>query len=235
MSQNCELAVLSLLSTTHGRILGFTTTHGIYADERFRFSPNLNVLLGGRGAGKSAAIDLLRFAFEAEPKSDDSNKDVFANRIVGFLESIGEVLVVLLGIDGETYVIVRSGAYQRSSSRATPAFTERAYVYQVAEGKLIPRDRRPQEILGVEFYGQGEAARLADRVYEQLRLIDENLDHSNAEGSIEQAEQQLQLDEQRLLDCQKRLERLSAEAAERTELEKRQDQLAQSLADPIFR
>ena len=52
----------------HGRIVGFTATHGVYPHERFRFSPNLNVLLGGRGAGKSAAIDLLRFAFEAEPR-----------------------------------------------------------------------------------------------------------------------------------------------------------------------
>ena len=50
---------------THARIVGFTTTQGIYANEIFRFSPHLNVLLGGRGAGKSAAIDLLRFAVEA--------------------------------------------------------------------------------------------------------------------------------------------------------------------------
>ena len=31
-----------------------------------------------------------------------------------------------------------------------------------------------------EFYGQGEAARLADRVGEQMRLIDENLDLSTS-------------------------------------------------------
>ena len=33
------------VALTHGRIVGFTTTQGIYADERFRFSPHLNVLL----------------------------------------------------------------------------------------------------------------------------------------------------------------------------------------------
>ena len=33
-------------------------------------------------------------------------------------------------------------------------------------------------MLAIEFYGQGEVAHLADRVDEQLRLIDENLDHA---------------------------------------------------------
>ena len=76
-------------AATHSRIVGFTTTHGIYGDERFRFSPHLNVLLGGRGAGKSAAIDLLRFALEAEPRSDGVISKPFADRIAGFLQMVG--------------------------------------------------------------------------------------------------------------------------------------------------
>ena len=218
----------------HGRIVGFTSTHGIYPDERFRFSPYLNVLLGGRGAGKSAAIDLVRFAFEAEPRADDRNRDVFGNRIVGFLQSIGEVLVVVIGNDGETYAITRSGAYEKSSPRGEPTFTNSAQVYQVSNEELIPRDSRPLEILGVEFYGQGEAARLADRVDEQLRLIDENLDHSSAMTTIAQVEHQLKVDEQKLIDHEQHLEGLRVEAAARTKLEQRRDQLNSSLADPVF-
>ena len=219
---------------THGRIIGFTTTQGIYANESFRFSPNLNTLLGGRGAGKSAAIDLLRFAFEAEPRADDIGNEVFTRRIMSFLQSVGEVLVVVVGTDEQTYVVSRSGAYEVPSARARPVFTKPALVYQVAEGDLIPRHTRPLNILGIEFYGQGEVARLADRVDEQLRLIDENLDHSAATASIADAERHLKEHENRLIECKQCLEALRAEAASRPELEGRRTHLAKSLADPVF-
>ena len=219
---------------THGRIVGFTTTHGIYGDERFRFSPNLNVLLGGRGAGKSAAIDLLRFAFEAEPRLGDENYEVFANRIMGFLQSIGEVLVVVVGTDGQTYVITRSGGYDKPNRRATPTFSDSARVFQVVDGNLILRELRPQDVLGTEFYGQGEAARLADRVGEQMRLIDENLDLSTFNAAIAEAERELIGDENQMIELKQRVEKLQVEAAARPQLEERRDRLAETLDDPIF-
>ncbi len=218
---------------THGRIVGFTITQGIYANERFRFSPNLNVLLGGRGAGKSAAIDLLRFAFEAEPRPDEDNYMVFANRVMAFLQSVGEVLVVVVGTGGETYVITRSGAYN-PSRRAAPTFTDSAQIFQVVDDNLIPRDLRPPDVLGIEFYGQGEAVRLADRVGEQMRLIDENLDHSISTATIAKAERELIKDETQVIEQKRRVEKLRDEAAARPQLEARRDHLAKSLADPIF-
>ena len=219
---------------THGRIVGFTTTHGIYGDERFRFSPNLNVLLGGRGAGKSAAIDLLRFAFEAEPRLCDENYEVFANRIMGFLQSIGEVLVVVVGTDGQTYVITRSGGYDKPNKRATLTFSDSARVFQVVDGNLILRELRPQDVLGTEFYGQGEAARLADRVGEQMRLIDENLDLSTFNAAIAEAGRELIGDENQMIELKQRVEKLQVEAAARPQLEERRDRLAETLDDPIF-
>ena len=219
---------------THGRIVGFTTSQGIYAEERFRFSPNLNVLIGGRGAGKSAAIDLLRFAFEAEPRTDDDNYGVFANRVMAFLQSVGEILVVVVGTDGQNYVITRSGGYDKPNKRATPTFTDSAQVFQVVNDNLVLRDLRPQDVLGTEFYGQGEAARLADRVGEQMRLIDENLDLSVLAATIAEAERELIGDENQVIDLKQSLEKLQVEAATRPQLEERRDRLAETLADPIF-
>ena len=222
------------IAPTHGRIVGFTTTHGIYADELFRFSPHLNVVLGGRGAGKSAALDLLRFAFEAEPRAGDNNNAVFTDRIMCFLQSVGEVVVIAVSTDGETYAITRSGAYEKLSARATPVFTESARVYQVADDNLIQREMHPLDALGIEFYGQGEAALLAERVTEQLHLIDENLDHSEANDSIADSEQQLTIGERQLLEHKQHLGELRVEAAARPQLEERRNHLAESLADQIF-
>ena len=107
-------------------------------------------------------------------------------------------------------------------------------MYQVGDDTLIPRELRPLDLLGIEFYGQGEAARLADRVDEQLRLIDENLDHSNATASIAEAEQQIEVRENLLLEHKQRLEELLADSATRPQLEARRDRLNESLEDPIF-
>lgn len=219
---------------THGRVLGFTTTEGIYADERFRFSPHLNVLIGGRGAGKSAAIDLLRFAFEALPRANNGKSEVFANRIMGFLKGVGDVIVAIVGNDGQRYVIVRSGSYVLSSGRTSAMFTERAEVYQVVGEDLIPRDLRPIELLDIEFYGQGEVVQLADRVDEQLRLIDENIDHADAVAIIVQSETVLVSCASDLLKYKGQLEGLIEVEATRTELEERRDSLAETLGDPIF-
>ena len=217
----------------HGRIVGFTTTHGIYANEQFRFSPHLNVLLGWRGAGKSAAIDLLRFAFESEPNSGDINQGVFSNRIKGFLRSLGEVLVVVEAVDGQTYVIVRAGAYEVGRSHEI-AFRDAAQVYQVVGNELVQRDIHPQDVLSIEFYGQGEAARLADRVSEQLRLIDENLDLSDPLASISDAMQRLANGEDKLIEHKTRIYELQVEVASQPSLEARRDNLVKSLEDPIF-
>lgn len=218
----------------HGRIVGFTTTLGVYPDIRFRLSPHLNVILGGRGAGKSAAIDLVRFAFEAEPVSDDEANKVFAERIAGFLQSVGEVLVVVAAADGETYVVVRRGSFERPSHRSPPRFTDAAQVYQLAGTELIRREMQPQEVLAIEFYGQGEVAQLANRVDEQLRLIDENLDHSRELARIDEAELALAAGESELAQHAQELELLRVEVADGPSLEERRDRLAASLADPIF-
>ena len=219
---------------SHGHILGFTTAEGIYANERFRFSPNLNVILGGRGAGKSAAIDLLRFAFESEPRPNGAISRVYADRIKGFLQSAGEVVVAVVGADGNNYAITRCGAYEMPRAEGAPVFTEPAHVYQVAGDQLIEKEMGPQDVLGIEFYGQGEAAWLATRVDEQLRLIDDNLEVSEIEGAITEAERQLTTDEQRLHECKRKLVELLADAVARPHLEKESEDLGQSLADPIF-
>ena len=223
------------VALNHGRIVAFTTTHGIYANERFRYSPHLNTLLGGRGAGKSAAIDLMRFALEAKVRAGDSNNQIFDNRIRGFLQSVGGVLVVVVGADQNTYLISRSGEYEKPDVRAEPSFTKSAEVFQIIDDALIPRDLRPLDVLGVEFYGQGEVALLADRVNEQLRLIDENLDHSESTDSIARVQKNLIDNELDQLKFTQEIEELRVEAAKEPALEARRCTLENSLADPIFK
>jgi len=212
----------------HPRILGCTTTHGIYPAVRFGFSPNLNVVIGGRGAGKSALIDLIRFALGAEP--DD---ELYAKRIAGFLESVGEVLVLVKASDGREFAIVRSGAY--AQTRNVTTFTSPPIVYLVVdEATVVETEWEPSEVFPAEFYGQGEVSLLTRNVFEQLRLIDDNLDLNDVQGRILAATEDAQTAEAEILDLLREIEERNLELADLPELIKRQTYLTSRLTAPVF-
>ena len=220
------------LQVEHPRILGMAVTGGLYGAERLLFSPNLNVLIGGRGAGKSAVIDLLRFAFHHEPGRDDERR-LLQDRQSGFLAGVGEVVVHARDSSGGRFAIVRAGVFELDSKKRI-RFQEKARVFEVTGAGLIPRQVAPSDVVPVEFYGQGEVSKLSERADEQLRLIDDNLPDSNADaresGLIETAERI----ETELATSEAEVDTLSASIAERPKLAADLKDLSDRLKDPIF-
>ena len=216
----------------HSWIVGCMTTAGIYANVFFRFSPHLNVLIGGRGAGKSALIDLIRFAFETEPDDEHANRR-FRDRIAGFLRGGGDVVVLISAADGNLYSVARAGSHV-SSAATGPQFSERSAVYQLTDDASLPRDAELAEVMPVEFYGQGEVSRLADQVEHQLRLIDDNLDLQDLLSADERINASLDELETRMEDAASRIDELQGEIGRRPWLEEQVEALSKSLADPIF-
>jgi hypothetical protein len=51
-------------SPAYPRILSVTVTGGFLKDQEFKFSCGLNSVLGGRSAGKSLLVELIRFALD---------------------------------------------------------------------------------------------------------------------------------------------------------------------------
>src|SRR5262249_8148753 len=49
-------------------------TEGFMRGVAFRFNPNLNVLVGGRGAGKSTIVESIRAVLGLEPIGDEARK-----------------------------------------------------------------------------------------------------------------------------------------------------------------
>lgn len=216
----------------HSWIVGCVTTAGIYANVNFKFSPHLNVLIGGRGAGKSALIDLIRFAFETE-KSVEGEDRRLRERIAGFLRGGGDVVILIASDDGNSYGITRSGSFVNRSASG-PEFSERSEVYQLTETAAVPRDLRPADVMPVEFYAQGEVSRLADQISDQLRLIDDNLDVEGVASSEEAAGNSLSELEQQIDEAISHIDALQTEIASRSGLEERAAALSKSLQDPVF-
>lgn len=217
----------------HTWIRSCVTTGGLYGGVRFDFSPNLNVLIGGRGAGKSALIDLLRFAFGVEP-SDPTKLKLFSSRVAGFLAGAGHVVVTIAAPGNRSYTVVRSGLFTPDPKRYA-TFSEQPRAYQLMDTKWIELANLPPEVASIEFYAQGDVAMLADHVDEQLRLIDENIDFGTLkeqEGAFDDECQEL---EGELTELRDEYAKLESRVAGESDLKKRLKYLDAQLTAPIFK
>lgn len=217
---------------SHGWICSCSTTGGIYQNERFGFSPHLNVLIGGRGAGKSAAIDLIRFAFGVEPTDADKLRS-FSRRIAGFLDGAHDVVVGIQCSDGERYVVVRSGLYAPDKKREA-AFTQQPVAYQVSGDSYLELSASPLELLPVEFYAQGDVVMLADHADQQMRLIDDNIDFGDLKQQATLLEEECEELEEEIDELLETKAKLEAKTSDEGELQKRVKYLSEQLKDPIF-
>ncbi len=131
----------------HTELIGAAWDGGLLDGQSLRFNESLNVLIGGRGAGKSTLIESLRFAFDLPPKGDE------ARRVHD------SMMKSLLGQGAAVSILVRS-----------PHPSPQHYLIQRNYGAR-PRIRdhngdlldgvAPAAILGnVEVYGQHEISEL---------------------------------------------------------------------------
>jgi len=76
-------------------ILGLYIKSDFFKDKFFRFNPELNVLIGGRGVGKSLLIDLIRFVYDSIPDEEDEYYSIFHNKIKEQLGNGGKVIIFI--------------------------------------------------------------------------------------------------------------------------------------------
>jgi len=91
---------------THPRIV-FLKCRGFkfLADQEIFFSPNLNTLIGGRGTGKSTALELLRFAFGRDKGAFSPSTQAKFDRVRATFTDESEIQVGWEGIPGQVDVI----------------------------------------------------------------------------------------------------------------------------------
>ena len=142
----------------HAELCTLAWQGGFLDGVTIHFNPNLNVLVGGRGAGKSTVIESLRYVLDLDPIGDDA----------------------LATHNGTVSQVLRSGT--KISLRAR-AYRPTEYEYLIErtvpnppivreEGgrisNLLPVDVFP----GVEIYGQHEISELAGRPEKCTSLLD---------------------------------------------------------------
>ena len=144
------------------------------------FNPNLNVLVGGRGAGKSTVIESLRYVLDLEPIGEEALK--------AYTGTVSQVL------RGGTKISLRARAYRPAKreyliERTVPnppvVREEGGQISNLLPGDILPR---------AEIYGQHEISELAGSPGKRTVLLnrfarhDESLDRrkDSVRRSLEQ-------------------------------------------------
>lgn len=140
----------------HAEILAATWEGGFLSDTSVHFNDNLNVLVGGRGTGKSTMIESLRYALGLEPPGEEARKahDGFIRDVLG----AGTKISILVRSYKPS---VRCYTIERSVPNPPIVKDETGQILT-----LSPKDVMP----GVEVFGQHEISELT-RKREKLTLL----------------------------------------------------------------
>src|SRR4030042_6779744 len=79
-----RLSIGGIPSANHPRIRNIAISgSGFLGNLNISWSPDLNVIIGGRGVGKSAILETLRYAFAIVPYSDQPSREELVRRALG--------------------------------------------------------------------------------------------------------------------------------------------------------
>ena len=152
----------------HTEFVALAWQGGFLDGSAIHFSENLNVLVGGRGAGKTTIIESLRYVLSIEPLGDEARR-LHDGIVRGVLQSGTRVsLLARTRTPAESWYLIE---------RTVP----NPPIVRDAAGNVI--DAQPLEILpGIEIYGQREISELTKNPERLTRLLDRFVRRDDAQA-----------------------------------------------------
>jgi len=179
------------------RVRGVAITGGFLHEEKIHFSDNLNCLIGGRGTGKSTAIRAIAYAFGLNDEFGDC--DNCPDSVTVFCEDANGILY--------RYVRTRGGDIEVTAK----------------EDRSLTG--MPIDAFRIEYFGQGELAKVADDPLKHPDLFQKFLDrHTNLRDLLETEESlvtSLQENAGRLSPLESAFGQLAAKKTSLGEIEKK--------------
>lgn len=150
-------------------ILVAVTWDGGFLDGRaIHFNPELNVLVGGRGAGKSTVIESLRYVFDLEPRGDDAART--HRGIVREVLRAGTTISLRVRTGAPS---VREYTIQRTVPNPPVVLDQDGGITPLSPTDVFP---------AVEVFGQREIAALTSNQTQLTTLLHRHIDSAPAKG-----------------------------------------------------
>lgn len=203
-------------------IIGMWVTGGFLDGQVFRFNEGVTCLIGDTGAGKSLALELLRFGLAQEPAVGKIKQEVDA-LLQDQLGSMGTVHIVLAK-DGIDYLVERTWS-------APP---EAPIVQRVNGADSSPVDGGIDMKLffPIKAFSQSEIIEFAREPAVRLSLTDDLIDLSEEISSVGSLKGQLRTNAAAIISEQNRTAQLEKQLAELPGLVETRDQIDKVLSDP---
>jgi len=134
-------------SEVHATIVAIAWQGGLLDEQSLALNLGLNVLIGGRGAGKSTVIESIRYTFDLKPKGKEAERvhDAMMKELLGPKSAVS-VLIHLPTPSSAYYLVAR-------------AYGERPRVRDQS-GNIVPGLSPSALLPSLEVYGQHEISEL---------------------------------------------------------------------------
>jgi len=196
------------------RIASISINGGFLDGETAEFHPGLNSILGGKGAGKSVLIELMRFALNQPPSNP------------AILEDHNGKLEAQLGLYGQVELHFVDDAGREFSLKRT---------YNPLENsRYADAEFDPAQVFPVMFLSQNEIIKLAESEEEQLAFIDQFFDFRSFRRRIAAIEEELKESDRRMAEGMRAIADVQRLRPSVESLELDIKRLEEHLGHPIF-
>lgn len=202
---------------------------GFLRNQNFNFHEGLNCLIGGKGVGKSLAIEILRFALDQAP-SDENLLEDHIKKLEKRLEAGNPVEVIYQVADGTKYQINR--IFEGRVGPRSKELTSKFNCVNLSTGDEYKGDIT--RLFPILAYSQTEVIKIAEDKNAQLQLMDRFIDTRQTEAEIAEIRAELSTNDAtlhkaihargRLENCQREIQTLSEQI----------EAINRSLANPLF-
>ena len=200
---------------------------GFLRYQSFKLHNGLNCIIGGKGVGKSLAIEFLRFALQQPPENEYLIKD-HIGKLERRLEEGNTVEVVYELEDGSRYNIERQ-LIRVNRDKSLETYEKCTNIETNVEYKGdIPT------LFPILAYSQTEVIKIAENKNAQLQLIDRFIDPKPHLQEIDNIQSQLIENDKLLASAIYANDRMKTVKVEIETLEAKINGLKKSLEDPLF-
>ncbi len=172
------------------QILSLSISDGFLKDQHLGFMPGLNCIIGGKGTGKSLAVEFLRFALD-QASCDAKILDDHSSKLEKQLGLSHKIMATFQLENGTLYEVTKSyegfeGGKILCNSQCKNVTTGEDYQGNIAA--LFP----------ILAYSQLEVIKIAEREEAQLELIDKFIETTAFDDTISDLSTELSLNDEKL-------------------------------------
>jgi hypothetical protein len=194
---------------------------GFLGQQELEFHPGLNSIIGGKGVGKSLAVEFLRFGL-GQPSQDPTLSEDHELKLQKRLLPLNQVDLICELEDGTQYRICRTYDGVSNCFDCTNLTTGQPYEGDVPS--LFP----------VLAYSQTEVIKIAEDEGAQLRLVDSLIDPRLFVVRIDELSRQLSENDRALVKVIEAREELTDHQRQLRTLTERLENINRSLEAPLF-